>query len=180
MNKQPEERKTALQDSMFSVEKFEGDDNGEGLDTNSMGEQENNARTNKQEKQTPQDVIYDKRTAQQQLQQNQYEVGKADTGTLAAATGMTYMPSIRELGYLNETSLLRKDFKIRGVNGNAGQKYRLSIISLSPQINDGKAAGYSEKEIIAGVLKSMAIEKYSRNYDRLNSGKVNEVFTSTL
>lgn len=115
MNKQPEERKTALQDSMFSVEKFEGDDNGEGLDTNSMGEQENNARTNKQEKQTPQDVIYDKRTAQQQLQQNQYEVGKADRGTHAAATGMTCIPSIRELGY-------KRDFKIRAVIGNAGQK----------------------------------------------------------
>ena len=46
------------------------------------------------------------------------------------------MPSIRELGYLNQTSLLRKYFKARGVTGNAGQKDRLTFISLSHQTND--------------------------------------------
>ena len=60
------------------------------------------------------------------------------------------MPSIRDLGYLNKTSLLRKDFKIGGVIGNAGQNDRLSFISLSHQINDGRTARYSEKKIIAG------------------------------
>ena len=44
---------------------------------------------------------------QEQQAQNQYEVGKSDTGTHAAATGMKYTPSIRELGYLNKKSLLR-------------------------------------------------------------------------
>ena len=28
---------------------------------------------------------------------------------------MTYMRSIRDFGYLNQTCLLRKDFKIRGI-----------------------------------------------------------------
>ena len=69
---------------------------------------------------------------------------------------MTYMPSIRELGYLNQTGLLRKAFKIRTVTDNAGQKDWLSFVSLSHQINDGKATGYSEKKLIARVLKSMA------------------------
>ena len=73
------------------------------------------------------------------------------------------MPSIRELGYLNQTSLLRKDFKIGGVIGNAGQKDRLSFVSLSHEINDGRTAGYSKKEIIAGVLKSMASNLRLRN-----------------
>ena len=68
---------------------------------------------------------------------------------------MTYIPSIRELGYLNQTSLLRKAFKIRTVTGNAGQKDWLSFVSLSHHINDGKATGYSEKKLIARVLKSM-------------------------
>ena len=76
---------------------------------------------------------------------------------------MTCMLSIRELGYLNQTSLLMKDVKIWGVIGNAGQKDRLSFVSLSHQINDGKAAGYSEKEIIEGVLKSMAPNLRLRN-----------------
>ena len=66
------------------------------------------------------------------------------------------MPSIRELGYLNQTGLLRKAFKIRTVTDNAGQKDWLSFVSLSHQINDGKATGYSEKKLIARVLKSMA------------------------
>ena len=110
------------------VETFEGHYNGEWYDTNSWEQQENNARTNQQEQQTPQDVIYDNRTAQQQLQQNQYEVGKTDTDTLAVATGMPYMPSIIELGYLNQTSLLRKDFKIEGLFSNAGQNDWLSFL----------------------------------------------------
>ena len=111
VDKQPEGQKTALQDLLFLVEKFEGHDNGEGHDTNFKEQQENYARANQQEQQTPQNVIYDSQTAQQQLQENQYENGKTDTATLAI--GMTYMPSIRELGYLKQTSLLRKEFKIR-------------------------------------------------------------------
>ena len=69
---------------------------------------------------------------------------------------MTYMPSIRELGYLNQTGLLRKAFKIRTVTDNAGQKDGLSFVSLSHQVNDGKATGYSEKKLIARVLKLKA------------------------
>ena len=39
---------------------------------------------------------------------------------------------MRELGgYLGETSLLRKDFKIRGIIGNSGQKDRISFVSLT-------------------------------------------------
>ena len=129
------------------MEKFEGNNTGEGHDISSREQQENNARTNQQEQQAPQDVTYDIGTAQQQ--QNQYEAGKTDTGTPAASTGMTYMPSIGQLGYLNETSLLRKDFKIRRVIDSARIKGRLSFVRLSHQTNDGRTAGYSEKEIIA-------------------------------
>ena len=43
------------------------------------------------------------------------------------------MHSIRELEYLNQTSFLRKDLKIRGVIGNAVQKGRLNNVSLSHQ-----------------------------------------------
>ena len=46
------------------------------------------------------------------------------------ATGFTFMSSIRELGYLNQTSLLRKNFKIRGLIVNAGQIIWLSFVSL--------------------------------------------------
>ena len=63
---------------------------------------------------------------------------------------MTHMHFIRELRYLNQTSLLRQDIKIRGVISNVGQNDRLSFVSLSHQIDDGGTARYSEKEIIAG------------------------------
>ena len=70
------------------METFEGIITGVGLDINSREQQENNARTNQQEQEAPQDVIYDNRTAEQE--QNQYKVSKADTDTHATATGMTY------------------------------------------------------------------------------------------
>ena len=48
---------------------------------------------------------------------------------------------------LNQTSLLWKDFQIRGVISNAGQKDWLSFVSLSHQIHDGRTTGYSEKAV---------------------------------
>ena len=49
--------------------------------------------------------------------------------------GMHTMPYMRELGgYLGQTSLLRKNFKIRGIIGNSGQKNRISFGSLTHQI----------------------------------------------
>ena len=59
-------------------------------------------------------------------------------------------------GHLDQKSLLRKDFKIRGIIGNSGQKDRISFISLTNQINDGRTAGYSDNEIVGGVLKAMS------------------------
>ena len=119
VNKVPEERKKVLHDLLLFVEKLEGNNTGVGQDSNSREQQKNNAQTSQQEPQVPQDVTQHSKTAQQQ--QNQYEIGKTDTGTNTAATGMTYMPSIRELGYLHQTSMLKKDFKIREVISYARQ-----------------------------------------------------------
>ena len=47
--------------------------------------------------------------------------------------------------------MLKKDFKIREVISNAGQNDWLSFVSLSHQLNDGRRARYSEKEIMVGV-----------------------------
>ena len=53
---------------------------------------------------------------------------------------MTYMSSVEELGYLNQTSLLWKDLKIREAMSKVGQNDRLSFVSLYYQINDGRTA----------------------------------------
>ena len=60
---------------------------------------------------------------------------------------MISMLWIIELEYLNYISSLKKNFKIRGVISNAGQKDWLSFLSLSHQIND-RTAGHSKKEVI--------------------------------
>ena len=49
---------------------------------------------------------------------------------------MTYMRSIRDFRYLNQASLLRKDFKIRGIIDNAEQIDRLCFLIFSHQINN--------------------------------------------
>ena len=59
------------------------------------------------------------------------------------------MSSIEELGYLNQTSLLWKDLKIREAMSNVGQNDRLSFVSLYYQINDGRTAIES---VVACVL----------------------------
>ena len=74
------------------------------------------------------------------------------------------MPYMRELGgYLGRTSLLEKDFKIRGIIGNSGQKDRINFVSLTRQINDGRTAGYSNNEIVEGVLKAVSPNLCPRN-----------------
>ena len=61
-----------------------------------------------------------------------------------AVAGMSRQVPFRELGYLSQTSLFRKDFKTRGTLENPGQKDRLSFVSLIHQINDGKSSDHSD------------------------------------
>ena len=51
---------------------------------------------------------------------------------------------LRELGLLGKTGLLRKELKIRGQVGEAGQKGSLSYISLIHQIKNVQREGYEE------------------------------------
>lgn len=62
-----------------------------------------------------------------------------------------------------KTSLLRKDFKIRGQIGEPSQKEKLSFISLMHQIQQGKAMGYEDAEIISGVVRAMSPSLTLRN-----------------
>ena len=148
MVNEPEERKTTFQDLLSFVENCEGNNASVGNDFSSREQEEINTRTNQKDQQAPYAVTYDNGSAQQQ--QNLYVVGKTDSGTHLAATGMIYMPFIRMLGYLNQTSLLRKDFKIRRAPCNTEPKDCLSFVSLSRQINNGKTTEYSEMEIMVG------------------------------
>ena len=70
---------------------------------------------------------------------------------------------LRELGILGKTGLLRKDLKIRGQVGEAGQKGALSYVSLIHQIKNAQQAGYEESEIVSVVIGAMIPSLTLRN-----------------
>ena len=57
-------------------------------------------------------------------------------------------------------SAFHKDFKIREAIGEAGQKDKLSYVSLLKQIEEGKARA---KEIVNAVIKAVTPGLYLRN-----------------
>ena len=73
------------------------------------------------------------------------------------------MNILRELGVLKKTSLLRKEFRVKGSIGEAGQKEKLTYVSLMHQINEAKAAGYDQDEILNGVIRAMVPSLTLRN-----------------
>ena len=66
------------------------------------------------------------------------------------------MNILRELGVLKKASLLRKEFRVKGSIGEADQKEKLTYVSLMHQINEAKAAGYDQDEIVNGIIRTMA------------------------
>ena len=64
---------------------------------------------------------------------------------------------------LGAASVFRKDFRIIGQVGEPNQKDKLTYISLLRQIDDGRSKKYSDKEIVAAVLKAIG-PKSLRSY----------------
>ena len=52
-------------------------------------------------------------------------------------------------------SPLRKELKIRGQIGEAGQKRKLTYVSLMHQIKQARLTGYTDQEVINAVISSM-------------------------
>ena len=59
---------------------------------------------------------------------------------------------LREFGML---SPLRKELKIRGQIGEAGQKDKLTYVSLMYQIKQARLTDYTDQEVINAVISSM-------------------------
>ena len=57
-----------------------------------------------------------------------------------------------------------KDFKISGIIGGPGEKDRLSYLSLSYQIENGKKLGYSDEKICGAVIRAVALSSHLRTY----------------
>ena len=63
------------------------------------------------------------------------------------------------------TSILRKEFRIRGQIGEPNQRDKLAWVSLQHQILEGKEAGYSYNELINGVINAMVPNLTLRNVE---------------
>ena len=61
-----------------------------------------------------------------------------------------------EVNYQGLHSIFKRDFRIVGTVGAQGQKDQLSYLSLSRQVQSGKERGYSEKELVDGLIKCIA------------------------
>lgn len=65
---------------------------------------------------------------------------------------------------LLSTSTLRRQFKVNGQIGEPEQKDKISFSSLARQIQTGLAQGYSENEIVDGVIRSITPGLVLRSY----------------
>ena len=64
----------------------------------------------------------------------------------------------------NAASLFRRELKIHGQIGEQGRNDQLSFVSLSRQIESAVEKGYSEKEVIEAIIKSMKPGLQLRSY----------------
>ena len=65
------------------------------------------------------------------------------------------MNTLRGLGASKKMTLIKKEIFLKWGIGEAGQKEKLTYVSLMQQIIEGKAAGYDQDEIVNGVIREM-------------------------
>ena len=62
------------------------------------------------------------------------------------------------------SSLFRREFRIRGSIGEAGQSEKLNFVSLANQIDSGLRKGYDEDEIVDGVIQAISPGSHLRSF----------------
>jgi Arc/MetJ family transcription regulator len=76
-------------------------------------------------------------------------------------------------------TVYRREFKIIGIVGPDTQKDRLSFVSLTRQIDSGKAKGYSEPEIVEAIIRAISptlkLRSYVETIENLKLGKLLQV-----
>ena len=68
------------------------------------------------------------------------------------------------LGVKTEKFELKRDFKISGQIGEAGQQDKLRYVTLIHQIDLGLTKGYKESEVVEAVIKAISPHSTLRNY----------------
>ena len=69
-------------------------------------------------------------------------------------------------GYMKpeDSSFLRRDFKISGQIREPGQADKLTFVSLTHQIDSGLKCGYKENDIVDGVICAISLHSSLRSY----------------
>ena len=62
------------------------------------------------------------------------------------------------------SSIYKREFKVIGQIGEAGQSDKLTYVALIHQIESGLAKNYSELEIVEAIIKSISLHSSLRNY----------------
>ena len=71
-------------------------------------------------------------------------------------------PTIKNM--LESTSVFRRQFKIVGQIGHPDEKDKLSLTSLTRQVDSGLKTSYSEQEIVDGVIRAISAGMVLRSY----------------
>ena len=83
---------------------------------------------------------------------------------------------------LLSSSSLRRQFKISGQIGEPGQRDKVSFVSLVRQMLNGQAQGYSESEIVDGVIRAitpgMILRNYLETYKDLSLDRLKKILRS--
>ena len=83
---------------------------------------------------------------------------------------------------LLSTSASRRQFKVNGQIGEPKQKDKISFSSLARQIQTGLAQGYSENEIVDGVIRSitpgLVLRSYLEAYKDLTLDRLKKILCS--
>lgn len=118
-------------------------------------EEENVNKLNTEEKEEIKKTSAENDDVNSKHQSKQTPNGKKtdDTDDQNTGEGNKFSSAIlRELGML---SPLRKELKIRGQIGEAGQKDKLNYVSLMHQVKQAKLTGYTDQEVINAVISAM-------------------------
>ncbi len=82
-------------------------------------------------------------------------------------------------GMLESTSVFRRQFKIVGQIGQPNEKDKLSFTSLTRQIDTGLKQGYTEQEIVDGVIRAinggMVLRSYVETYKDLSLERLRKI-----
>ena len=85
---------------------------------------------------------------------------------------------------LASASALRRQFKISGQIGEPGQKDKVSFTSLVRQMTNGRMQGYSECEIVDGVIRAitpgLVLRNYLETYKDLSLDQLKKNFAQSL